>query len=333
MNENILAVCDLDASYAKKLMDYLNIKKSIPFKVHAFSDSSILLNFVHTTPIDILLISEEAMNDEISNCNIDQIFLLSEGDDISEVKGYKSIYKYQASENILKEVFYYYAENPKAISSKTPVFNDIDIISVYSPVKRSLKTSFCITMGQILAENKRTLYINLEDYAGFNSLFRTTYMSDMSDLIYYISRGKPNFIWKLASMVQSMGNLDYIPPSISPMDIRKIRADQWIEFLQELKKCDYEVVILDIGEAVDGLFDILRMCKQIYTPIRDDGISYAKMEQYEALLRIMDYEDILEKTRKLSFSYFSGVEKGLDHLVYTDLGAYARTLLKTDGLI
>lgn len=333
MKKNILAVCDLEEEYARKLMDYLNLKENVPFEVHAFTDVEKLEEYLKNEKVDILLISENAVKDSVSDYEIGQIFVLSEGADISEVKGYKSIYKYQTTENILREVMCYYAENKEAINPRIKMVKDMDMIAVYSPVKRSLKTSFSITMGQILAEKKRTLYINLEDYAGFNTLFRTTYMTDMSDLMYYISREKPNFIWKLASMVQTMGKLEYVPPALSPIDIRNIRGEQWIRFFRELKKCNYEAIVIDMGEAVDGVFDILRMCKKIYTPIRDDGISYAKIEQYEALLRIMDYEDVIDKTRKLSFSYFSGVEKGLDRLIHTDLGAYARMLLETDGLI
>lgn len=333
MGNSILAICDLEQQYAKQLMEYLNLKKNIPFEVRAFSDIEQLKDFLLKTSVDLLLISENAVEDDIEQYDIGQIFVLSEGEDISQVRGYKSIYKFQTTENILREVYCYYAESGAAINSKIVPPTDIDIIAVYSPVKRSLKTSFSITMGQIIAEKKKTLYINLEDYAGFNSLFRMSYMTDMSDLMYYISREKPNFIWKLASMVQNIGSLDYIPPALSPVDIRNIRGEQWINFLSQLKNCNYEVVVLDMGEAVDGLFDILRMCKKIYTPIRDDGISYAKIEQYEALLKIMDYGDVLEKTRKLSFSYFDGIEKGLDRLVYTDLGVYARKLLESDGLI
>lgn len=333
MENNILAICDLEEQYGKQLMEYFNLKKNIPFEIRVFSEIDKLKEYLSKTAIDLLLISETAMEDEIEKFNIGQVFILSEGEDISQVRGYKSIYKFQTTENILREVYCYYAESGAAISPRTISIPDIEMIAVYSPVKRSLKTSFCITMGQIIAEKKKTLYINLEDYAGFNTLFRMSYMTDMSDLMYYISREKPNFIWKLASMVQNIGNLDYIPPALSPVDIRNISGDQWIKFLSQLRSCNYEAVVLDMGEAVDGLFDILRMCKRIYTPTRDDGISYAKIEQYEALLKIMDYGDVLEKTRKLSFSYFEGIEKGLDRLVYTDLGIYARKLLESDGLI
>ena len=104
-----------------------------------------------------------------------------------------------------------------------------------------------------------------------------------------------------------------------------------VKFFEELKKCDYETVILDMGEGVNGLYEILRICDRIYTPVRDDGMSYAKMEQYEALLKIMEYDDILEKTRKLSFSTFTDINNGPERLIYSQLGNYIREMMREGG--
>lgn len=332
MEKSILAVCDLEETYARQLMDYLNQKKTVPFEVHAFTEMDSFMSYAKMNNIDVLLIAEEALTEEIRSFSIEEVFILSEDKEILDASGYKSIYKYQATENILREVMCYYAETQTSKKSIQVPLSDVEMIAVYSPVKRTLKTSFAIALGQILSESKRTIYINLEDYAGFNSLLRTTYMTDMSDLMYYISQDKPNFIWKLASMVQSMGGLDYIPPALSPLDIRNIKGEQWLHFFGEIKKCNYEVIILDMGEAVDGVFDILRMCKRIYMPTRDDGVSYAKLEQFEALLQIMEYGDVLKKIKKLGFSYFKGLEYGIDRLIYSDLGQYIRKLLLAEEM-
>ena len=53
----------------------------------------------------------------------------------------------------------------------------------------------------------------------------------------------------------------------------------------------------------------------------------AKMYQYEKLMQMTGQEEILEKTKKLHFTYFRGVESGMDNLVYSDLGDYIRELL------
>ena len=333
--KNILAICDLETGYASALSDYLSLRKNTPFQVHAFTKAASLLDFLQKQKPEVMLISGEVLYeirkyaDELSET---EIFVLSEDGQLSQYQGHKTIYKYQSTENILREVMNYYAEAPKAYPGRANLTGP-DFIGIYSPVKRTLKTSFALTLGQILTQKRKTLYINLEEYAGFNNLLKISYMTDMSDLMYYISQNKPNFIWKLASIVQNIGGLDYIPPALSPLDIKNISAAQWLNFFSELGKCEYELVILDLGESVQGIFDILRSCSRIYTPVRDDGFSLAKLEQYEALLRVMEYEDILEKTRKLSFSYFKGLDKGLDHLLYSELGNYARKILEMDGFI
>lgn len=329
MKKSILAVCDLEEKYALRLMDYLNLQKTVPFEVQAFTVTEKLMEYGMSHHMDILLVSENALTEEMKELDVDRIFVLSEEREGTQESGFRCIYKYQATENILREVMCYYAEAEKSVGER--VSSDTEIIGVYSPVKRTLKTSFAITLGQILAKDKKVLYINLEEYSGFNSLLKTIYMSDMSDLLYYISQNRKNFIWKLASMVQNIGGLDYIPPALSPIDIRNITGEQWMGFLNEIRKCNYDVVILDLGETVDGLPDILRECRRIYTPVRDDAVSYAKMEQYEALLRIMEYEDVLLKTRKLSFSYFKGVEYGFENMVYGDLGKYVRNILEAEN--
>lgn len=327
MEKNILAVCDLEEKYALKLMEYLKLHKGVPFEVQAFTLVDKLMDYGVYHHIDILLVSEKVVCDEMKELNVDQIFVLSEEKENVNECGFRCIYKYQATENILREVMCYYAEVETPLHVNRFADKEVEIIGVYSPVKRTLKTSFAITLGQILAKESRVLYINLEEYSGFNSLMKKIYMSDMSDLLYYISQNRKNFIWKLASMVQSIGALDYIPPALSPLDIRRITGKQWVDFLDELRKCDYDIVILDLGESVDSIFDILKECKRVYTPVKDDAVSCAKIEQYEALLRIMECEDIIKKTVKLSFSYLKGIEYGFENMVYGDLGKYVRKVL------
>ncbi len=331
MKKNMLVLCDLEVEYISQLNNYMSTKKNVPFEVHAFTDIDLCADFVKDNRPDVLMVSEEARYELLKKTDpieAGEVFILSEENAAVSPSGEKCVYKYQNTENILKEVMYSYAEAAFPVTGLYQVGGDISFIGVYSPVKRSLKTLFALTLGQILALEKRVLYINMEEYSGFNNIMKTAYMTDLSDIMYYISRGKPNFIWKMASITQSIGGLDYIPPALSPLDIKSVEKEKWFGFFEELKKCDYDTVILDLGEGVDGLFEILRLCDRIYTPTKDDGMSYAKLEQYEALLKIMEYDDILEKTRKLSFSEFTDIHNGPERLIYSQLGDYVREMLK-----
>ena len=79
----------------------------------------------------------------------------------------------------------------------------------------------------------------------------------------------------------------------------RVKREEWISLLDMiLEKCIYEVVILDLGDCIDGLYDILRKCARVYTLYIEDGAAEAKMEQYEQNLRAAGYGDILSRTVK-----------------------------------
>lgn len=58
----------------------------------------------------------------------------------------------------------------------------------------------------------------------------------------------------------------------------------------------YKVIILDLGDTVDGLYDLLGRCSKVYTPYIEEGAAKAKLNQYEENLRSAGYGEILKKT-------------------------------------
>ena len=87
MKKSIFAVCDLEASYACNLMDYLNEKRTTPFEVQAFTNVESLRQFAKKNEIEILLISTKAMCNEIRELPISRTIILSEGEDVYKRQG------------------------------------------------------------------------------------------------------------------------------------------------------------------------------------------------------------------------------------------------------
>ena len=57
---------------------------------------------------------------------------------------------------------------------------------------------------------------------------------NLGDLIYYLRQGNPNLVFKLNSMVQTINNLDYLPPVQSPGDIRSTSYEEWTDLLRQI---------------------------------------------------------------------------------------------------
>jgi len=317
-------------------MEFMNGKKNTPFEVQAFTNARILGEFCKDNYVEVLLISNKAMNDLVKEMNIGKIFILSEGDILPELAQYPTVYKYQSSDNIIAEVMSYYAqaaEQPEmalGINRNKPV----DIIGVYSPIKRSLKTSFAITLGQILAKDKNSLYINLEEYSGLAALLGMNFTSDLSDLMYFIRQKSSNIVLKMNGMLQNIGNLDFIPPVSTPKDLRSVTFEEWNWLLDEIiSRTSYEVIIVDFGDSVDELFRLMDRCRRIYMPIREDVVSQAKIEQFDNMLAFWKMDSLASKIKKLKLPYhnsFGAKELYIEQLIWGELGDYVRKLIYED---
>ena len=162
--------------YARNFMEYLNQKRNIPFEVHAFSSAEMFLEFAKNNETEILLISDKAMKEEIRRYPIRQIIILSEGVHSPVLDQYPAVYKYQSSEKVIREVMACYGvENGVDTSPALLPKKEMRIIGIYSPVGRTQKTSFALTMGQILAKERAVLYLNMESYSGFERLLECSY--------------------------------------------------------------------------------------------------------------------------------------------------------------
>lgn len=331
MKKSIFAVCDLEAGYACSLMDYLNEKKTTPFEVQAFTSTESLKVFAKSNKIEILLISARAMCNEIRELPVNRIIILSEGELPQNPDGYPLVYKYQSSDQLLSEVMEYYAADHPQICFSGHTKLKAKFYGVYSPVNRSRKTGFALALGEILAETKQVLYLNFENYSGFEELFDMKYEKDLSDLIYFSRQKENGMVFRLNSVVRTFHELQYIPPALSPADIRDVSGEEWVRFLGEISGgCEYDVVILDLGEQVDDLFRILKMCDRIYMPVPEDRISQAKLAQYEKLLPMLDMQEIMEKTQKIRPPVQTLPRDGGDliqQLVWGEMGNYVRKLL------
>lgn len=172
-----------------------------------------------------------------------------------------------------------------------------ELIGVYSPVHRIGKTRFALELGREMAKKEPVLYLNLEEYAGGSYYFPDQTGQTLADLLYYSRQEKGNLGLRISTMAGQDGALDYILPMPYVQDMQGISGEEWLGlFGQILENCIYQKVILDLGDSVDGLFQILEACHTVYTPYIEDGAARAKLNQYAENLRKTGREQVLERT-------------------------------------
>ena len=148
-----------------------------------------------------------------------------------------------------------------------------------------------------MAEKVPCLYLNLEGCSGGSFYFQEKEGCDMGDLLYCVRQDGGDQGMKISSMTGHSNGLDYILPMKNEVDFRAVKEKEWISLLDIIReKCIYDTIILDIGDSISGLYEILRQCVRIYMPYIEEDAALAKLDQYEKNLKEAGYGDILSRT-------------------------------------
>ena len=325
MDKRILAIFDGEERYAYRLMDFIGSKEHIPFEIHVFTREDKFFAYANQEEIECLLISENAYQKKIETLKIPHIIILSEnGNNLNPALCH--INKYQSCENVFREIMKYYTEKAqdKQITLCTGA-GRMRMIGIYTPVGRCLQTTFSLTLGQMLARHHKTLYLNFEAYSGLGRMLNREFKSDIAALAYYYSCARDKLLYRMESMVETVNGLDFVPPVDIYQNLAGIKGIQWAELFREIEKVSgYEFLLLDLSDSLMDLWEVLRGCDNIYTIARQDGISAAKLEQYERALEAMNYGDVALKTKKWELPVFRQLPLYFQELTYGELAAYIK---------
>ena len=327
MDNEIFAIADEDMEFMEKFNNFFLERYSGLFECHSFTGKESLLSFGLERHISVLLMDSRLYDSDIGRLKAERIFLLGEEDGFCESgESVRMIDRFKNADSIIKEILKECAESGER-KGNTSFAGNSDLYVVFSPVSRSLKTTLAVCASQFLSDRGRTLYINTEPFSGFNQIFMKKYDEDISDLLLYMKGSGSNFRLRLQSTVDTSEGFDYIPPAMMGEDICGVESELWIRLIDEAGKCGYENIVFDCGSHINGLFEILKKSSRILMPVRNDLISKAKLTQFEAMLHIGGYEEIIAGIEKLKFPFFENIPSIACDLRRSDLGVYVEGIL------
>lgn len=325
--KEVMVLFDKEEEYAQLMTEFLKKRKNLPWELHTYTNLEDLLR-EEKEVVDMLVVAESAFCREVQAMDAGCLVVLSESgllkwEDISYVD------KYQEADVVLKLLLGFYVEIAKVQLPRLKHNCKTVFLGNYSPIRRSLQTSFALTLSQILAMEHSTLYLNFEYFAGIAELIPDMETFDLADLLYFLNSEQDKFRLRFQSMLKRKGNLDYIPPMKLGQNLLTVTEREWLALLQKLEELEeYEYIVLDLSECMQGLFEILKYCSRIYTTIREDKIAKAKLMQYEQMLALSEYEEILEKSRRLDLSHIRKIPGELEQLTKGQLAELARDMVK-----
>lgn len=334
MKKGIVAIYVFENEYAERLMEYIEQKNGLPFNFIAFTQKEEIVKYLEKEAIHILLLSENGMDDIEGIENIEHTILLSEGSVKREHENIPTIYKYQSSENILRELMKFYLASSKCEEIYTDR-NEAEIVGVYSPINSDQKTLTALLIGQIYASKKRTLYINLEEFAAVGSLIGIDFDENISDLMYFFRQNTNMVNLKLQATIRNYNQLDIIPPVVYSLDLRKVETNWWTSLIEKIASSGvYDVIVLDIGNVIEDVFKVIGLCAKVYMPQGQTFIEKNRINLFESYLLRDNKDNLLNKISIIdipNFIYDGPEEKLLEHLLWGKEGDIIRNILENEG--
>lgn len=283
MRERNVVILEDDKEYLGNFLSFFENYSEKTLRISGFSQRDSFLRFVNHNDIDLILTKEEFLSDIEKDVDNKKILLLTEEEGIESINGIKTLYRYQHMKNIICYIFNLCAES-------VPVNKDIirvkggekiQIIGVYSPVKRCGKTALSMELAGSLAKDGKILLINMEEFSALRKDDGENKEYDLADLLYFYMQNSWSFELKLKAVLRSMCGFDYIPPVQHGDELRNITAEQWKGLISEIGKVsDYKIIILDLSDIISNILQLLDMCDFIIMPYMKDEISIYKAEKF-----------------------------------------------------
>lgn len=271
------------------------MKKEVTAGVRICSSVEMMERLMETGQVQVLLISDEVPYERRRQLFPGKRIVLTRQHctDLGEEE--RELPKYQAADRLTAEILQVFQEEPFLMPCAGK--GKCRILGIYSPIHRIGKTTFALKLGKFLAEKEDVLYLNLETYAGMGGYFRDQDTQNLSHLLYYAKQEKDDISVRIASMVRQIGKLDYIPPLKVWTDLKSVTPEEWEALFYKLSvQSIYDTIILDIGDSIDGVFEMLQMCDWIMFPYEEDVYAKAKMAQYRYMLNVLRFQELEMRT-------------------------------------
>lgn len=298
MNEKNVVICDSEICYANALGENISERDDLAVKVYVCSNFTHVLELSKEKKIHIFIVDEKFTYTERTQIEANQIFVLARGKVTDLGSEEWAIGKYQCADEIIRQVFEFYVDRTKENVMRTMNKERAKLLAVYSPIHRLGKTSFALALGKECAKKKKVLYLNLEEYSGaYETLDEEL---NLGDLLYYLKQGNGNLGIRLKSATKKLDLLDVIAPIPVVMDLKEVSGKEWETLIRQLlENSRYEMVILDMSESVQGLFQLLELCDRVYMPLLNDDISMRKIQQYQKNIEQLK----LEKLQSITYQF------------------------------
>lgn len=329
MKKQILAVLEPKEEYANLFLNYVKELRDSLFDTRVFTKVTALKEFMGENRVDVLLASDQSAYEEVRQ-KAGFTILLTEGRMVREADSYPAVYKFQSADQILREVFDLCAEQ---CEDKSTYYLPKQIrccrqLAVFSPYGGTGKTTLSVVLGHLLGVQKKVLVVNLEPFSRPCDWFSCGEEVALSRLIYYMKQGRKDLDMKLQSLIQRVGNADYLCGVRHYLDIQGMGKKDLEQLFYALwKYTSYDVILYDVSFVNEGIEVLLEQCDVLYEPVIAETVESLWTEKFSK-----EKQKILEEKRKqVVLPRVDSIPQNIELLARGSIGIAVEEMLRREG--
>lgn len=262
MQQLVVAVCDEDSGYGRKLSEYWMQKPELG-KVRYIGQADELSVCLEKGQADVCLVSPGLLRTLEKKEAAAPVICLAEETVTEELTVYPCICKYQSADEILRQVYGCLACRPAAeirqnyrrgctIGSCTPWYSGGVLLAG-------------LALGRYLSEKGRVLYINARGCHGWSGETAEDNGRNLSDIILSLREETGNGGAVVRSGILAMGKVDYIVPVQAARQLEGMESEDLSGLLEVVwKELQYDYVILELDSELAGIAAVLEQCDRVY---------------------------------------------------------------------
>lgn len=288
-----LVLGDVDERYIEGLSKFIRSTYLNKFTVNEFTQKKSMDTYIdgNIGEINVLLITPEFISDEINMQKIGIIIILLESNKPEEINGFPCINKYQPGEVILNNILEIYSCSNPNVGSILNGSKETTLISVFSPMGGSGKTTISITLSALLAKvGLKVLFLNLETINSSPFFIKNSiHDKGLSNLLFYLKDKRKSLSTKIEALkyYDSDLGISYFSPADFSLEMDELTETDVSKLFFELKEIgQFDAIITDTDSVLNKRnLSVLNSSDFIIMPVIQNAMAKFKLDMFKKELR------------------------------------------------
>ena len=315
--KRVLAIRTADRDFGELLAKNFNKSPDSFFQTYVFSEAEAFYEFAKSNIINVLLYDENLAEPDTDDLRAELVIYLTELS-IAGEGGTPSIFKYQASEDIMKEIMVYYNSllTPAVTGAKQELLIK-KVCCVCSPVGGVFSSTLALALASHYSESSKTVFISFDPFFTLPHQEKNPKDRDLTDVLFYAENQWVNR-QKMGDFINSCtikrGNLEILSGVTHWFDICDMSPGITHSIIEGVCNTGlYQNAVFDVGIFGASSMEILLASDVIYVPVIESPLSRKKINEWKRQIRYSANEALLDKVKELHMPSDEGLKGEYDY--------------------